>query len=184
MKVIIATVVAFGFLGGLIGSQTHAADLGKPAAPATFEQILAMRDKQPLTGCYAETSVAGTYLRAGDRNAQGGIGGGCDIIVSGITMGTGIRADWGDVTTGSVFAKLGIAVNANLALYGIAELRSLDWKIKDSGQLQLGAGVETSLSIISPSLSAFLEGTTSVSKFGPTATKDDVLIRLGARVRF
>lgn len=140
------------------------------------------QDLTALNGCYLESSVAGTFLAAGDRQSQGSIGAGCDVAAGMVTIGGGIRADWGDWTSGSLFGKAGLFVNPNLALYGLGEWRVRDWRIKDAGQLQLGAGVETTAFF--NGISAFAEATTSVAKFGPSAARDDVLIRLGARYRF
>lgn len=162
------------------GCPAKSADLGGP--PATFEQILAVRAQPALRGCYVESGIAGTFLKAGPRQAQGSIGGGCDITAGLLTVGAGIRADWGDWTAGSLFAKAGLFVNPNMALYGLGEWRVRDWKVKDAGQLQLGAGVETT--VFFSGLSAYAETTASVAKFGPAASRDDVLVRLGARYRF
>ena len=155
------------------------ADLAKPATPKQIAEL----PLPSMQGCYVEASAAGTFLRAGNRDAIGGIGGGCDAILSGILLGGGLRADFGDATAGSVFAKLGVMVNSSLALYGLAEWKVPDWKIKDAGQASIGAGLETRIQWVD-GLSLFAEGTTSVSKSGPNTTTDDVQVRLGARRRF
>lgn len=157
------------------------ADKGKPA---TFQDIIALQDPRP-TRCYVETSVAGTFLRA-DRQASAGIGGGCDVTLANMVIGAGIRGDWADGkgnAAGSIFAKLGISINNGAVVYGLAEWKIPEWKVKDAGQLGIGGGAELSLSIINPNLSVFGEGVFAASKFG-LATKDDVTTRLGLRYRF
>jgi len=153
-------------------------------APATFQDIIALKAASPAR-CYVETSVAGTFLRA-DRQSNLGIGGGCDLTLANMVIGGGLRGDWKDgagTAAGSIFAKLGISINNGAVVYGLAEWKVPEWKIKDAGQLGLGAGAELSLSIINPNLSVFSEGTWAASKFG-TATKDDVNARVGLRYKF
>lgn len=160
-----------------------AADLNKP--DATFEDILRMRGvTSPLSGCFVETSVAGTFLREGSRDAQAGIGGGCDTKLGNAIVGAGIRADFMDLKSGSLFGKLGFLVNPSTSIYALASWSVPDWEIKNAGQLNLGAGSEMSIANLVPNTSLFVEGTTSVSKFGPAASRDDVSVRLGARYRF
>lgn len=157
----------------------QAADKGKPA---TLEQLISAPGN-PLAGCYVETSIAGTFLRS-DREAQAGIGGGCDAILANLVIGGGIRADMADWrNTGSIFAKLGIKINNGATIYGLAEWKVPEWKVKDAGQLALGAGSELQLQLINPNLSIYAEGTFAATKFG-TATKDDIATRLGLRYRF
>lgn len=166
----------------LVALPVQAADLGKPATLADIQSL----PPPSLARCYAETSVTGTFLRT-DRVASYGIGGGCDATLANLVIGGGLRGDWTDgagIAVGSVFAKLGIAINNGATLYGLAEWKVPDWKIKDAGQLALGAGGELSLSIINPNLSLFAEGTVGAAKFGATATKDDVNTRLGLRYRW
>lgn len=156
----------------------HAADKGQPA---TFEDIIALRDR-PVS-CYVETSVAGTFLRD-TREAQAGIGGGCDVKAANLILGAGIRADFADWrNAGSLFAKLGVALNAGAIVYGLAEWKMPDWKPQDAGQLAIGAGGEVKLELLSPSLWLFSEGTFSATKWGQ-ATKDDVTGRVGLRFKF
>ena len=52
------------------------------------------------------------------------------------------------------------------------------------GQLALGAGTEIKLELINPNLWIFTEGTIAATKFGPTATKDDIAARTGLRFKF
>lgn len=164
-----------------LATVAHAADKGGP--PATLEEIIALR-QSPLSGCYAETSVAGLFLAQGDRKAAGSIGLGCDARLDRVVIGGGFRADMGDstATAGSAYLKLGLALNPHLHLYGLGAWVVPDWKIRDVGQLHLGAGVETS--VLWNGVSAFVEGTTAVSKFGAAASRDDIVMRLGARYRF
>lgn len=140
------------------------------------------QDMPSLKGCYVETSVAGTFLAAGPREGQLGAGLGCDTRIDLIVLGGGIRGDFGDFKSGSAYAKLGFALNPHLHLYGLGEWKVPDWKIRSAGQLHIGAGVETS--VLFNGVSAFLEGTTSLAKFGPAAANEDIAIRLGARYRF
>lgn len=154
------------------------------AALALIATPAQAQDLQALKGCYAETSVAGTFLASGPREATGGIGGGCDVALGKATLGAGIRADWLDLTSGSLFGKLGIAINPHASVYALAVWSVPDWKLTKAGQLQLGAGAELSLASLVPNTSAFVEATSAVSKFGPLATRDDVIVRLGLRYRF
>lgn len=166
----------------LLSTSALAADKG---VPATLDEIIALKTANP-TRCYVETSLAGTFLRA-DRIASYGIGGGCDVTLANLVMGGGMRGDWTDGAgnaAGSIFAKLGVALNSATVVYGLAEWKVPDWKVKDAGQLALGGGAELGLSIINPALSLFAEGTVVATKFGSTATKDDVNTRLGLRYRF
>lgn len=148
------------------------------AAPAHADEM------PSLKGCFAETSVAGTFLAAGSRDAQAGVGGGCDTIIGNMIVGAGVRADFMDFKSGSLFGKFGVMLNPLASVYALAAWSVPDWKIKQAGQLQLGAGAELSITSLLPSTSVFVEAATSISKFGPAATKDDVIVRLGARYRF
>jgi len=159
----------------------QAADKG---SPATLEDIIALRNPS-LGRCYVETSVAGTFLRA-DREAGIGIGGGCDMTLANLVIGSGIRGDWKDGAgnaVGSIFAKLGVMINNGATIYGLAEWKVPEWKVKDAGQLALGGGAELSLAIINPKLSIFSEATYAATKWG-TATKDDANVRMGLRYKF
>lgn len=171
-KLLIAAVLA-------LAPAAHAADKG---APATLEQIMSLPDKRTVS-CYLETSVAGTFLRD-DREASAGIGGGCDVAVASILIGGGIRADFADWRdAGSIFAKIGLALNAGSIIYGLAEWKVPDWRPQDAGQLAVGGGLEVKLEPINPSLWLFGEGTYAAETWGQT-TADDVTGRLGVRWKF
>ncbi len=181
MRKVLYSIAAFLFAGLCTTWVAKAADKG---APATLEQIMALKDPSKST-CYLEASVAGTALKSAPREAQGGIGGGCDAVLANLLIGGGIRADWADWrNAGSIFAKMGVMLNSGAAIYGIAEWKVPEWKIKDAGQLALGAGAELKLELINPNFWIFGEGTVAASKFGPLATKDDVTARIGARYKF
>lgn len=136
-----------------------------------------------LKGCWVETSVAGTFLRTGPREATGSIGGGCDLTLDKLVVGAGIRADFGDdIKAGALFGKLGLAINPSTHVYALVSWNVPDWKVKDAGQLHLGLGAETQFML--KGFSLFSEATTAVSKFGPAATRDDIQVRVGARYRF
>lgn len=174
-------LVFTAILLALSGCRSEAADKG---APATFEEVLALKTASPAR-CYVETSVVGTFLRA-DRQASAGIGGVCDVTLANMVIGGGIRGDWRDgagVAAGSVFAKLGLSINNGAVIYGLAEWKIPEWKIKDAGQLAIGGGAELSLSIINPNLSIFSEATYAATKWG-TATRDDANVRAGLRYKF
>lgn len=175
-KLLIAAVLA-------LSVPAHAADKNGP--PATLDQILALESlKRPMT-CNVELSAAGTFLKAGPREASGGFGGGCDVIAANLLIGAGLRADFADWrNSGSLFAKIGLVLNSGAHLYGLAEWKVPEWKVKDAGQLHLGAGGELKLEIVNPNLWIFTEGTIAATKFGPLATKDDIVVRTGARYRF
>jgi len=177
MQKVIAATAAFLALG----ATALAADKGGP--PATLAQIQAMPPVTTLTRCYVETSLVGTFLAAGDRTAQGSVGGGCDLTAGGISLGALGRVDFGDATTGSIAAKLGYAINPHLTAYGLAEWRVPEIKINRSGSLFLGGGLETAIAVVN-GLSVFGEASISAAKFGSAATKDDVSTRAGLRYRF
>lgn len=168
-------------IAALIAAPALAADKGKPAA--SLDDLLKPANPNS-TACYVETSVTGVFLRS-DRQAQGGAGLGCDAKLYNLLIGGGMRADWSDWRdTGSVFARVGMYVNSGVALYGLAEWKVPAWKIRDAGQLALGAGTEIKLELINPNLWIFTEGTIAATKFGPTATKDDIAARTGLRLKF
>lgn len=185
MKTLTAAALASAtacFIGGLYAAITpaKAADKGAPATPA---QIQALPSPQATT-CYVETSAAGTFLRD-TREAQAGIGGGCDAKLANLILGGGTRADLADWrNTGSVFAKLGVALNAGVTLYGLAEWKVPEWKIKDAGQLMLGGGTEVKLELVNPNLWLFAEGSFAAAKFGSAIAKDELSTRLGLRLKF
>lgn len=157
----------------------NAADKG---TPATLDQIMALPDRKAVI-CYIETSVAGTFLRT-DREASAGIGGGCDAHVANLIIGAGIRADFSDWRdAGSIYARLGVALNAGAIIYGVAEWRVPDWNPRDAGELAIGGGVELKLEPINPNLWLFSEGTYAAETWGKAAA-DDVTGRLGFRWKF
>jgi hypothetical protein len=179
LKVLAGTAAAFITLG-LTAYGSMAADLGKPA---TLDQILALPDRKAST-CYVEASAAGTYMQS-SREAQAGIGGGCDAILANLVIGGGIRADFADWrNAGSVFAKIGLVINSGAHIYGLAEWKVPEWKPSAAGQLMLGVGSEIKVEIINPNLWLFGEFSAAASKFGPAVAKDDVGVRIGARYRF
>jgi len=164
-----------------LSTSAIAADKGKPSA--SLDELLKPANPNS-TACYVETSVTGVFLRS-DRQAQGGAGLGCDAKLYNMLIGGGLRADFADWrNTGSVFAKVGFYLNSATALYGLAEWKVPEWKVRDAGQLALGAGAELKLEIVNPQLWLFLEGTADATKFGATATKDDVTARTGIRFKF
>lgn len=165
----------------LLASGALAADKGAPHA--TLDQML-LAPSQNRATCFVETSAAGVFLRD-NREAQGGAGVGCDAKLYQLLIGGGVRADFSDWrNTGSIFARLGVYLNNGAVAYGIAEWKVPEWKVKDAGQLAIGAGAELKLDIINPGLWAFVEGTADATKFGAPATKDDVTTRLGLRLKF
>jgi len=184
-KVIVAaaTAAAFTFLGAAI-SGSMAADKGGPASEATLDQLIAgLPPAEGLTGCYLEINAAGNFLAIGDRKATGGLGAGCDMrLAKAISWGMGFRADFGEVKSGSAQLKLGLDINSGLKVYPFLAWRWVDWAAFDVGQLYAGAGAEASL--LDSKTSAFVEGSTAVSKAGPNMTKDDITIRFGIRQRF
>ncbi|MGE0629773.1 MAG: hypothetical protein AB7O43_18365 [Hyphomicrobiaceae bacterium] len=170
---------AFLFLFGII-MQAAPADLEKPA---TLDQIIAMAPSPAgLNACYIEASAAGNFLTVGERKATGGVGAGCDWpLMKAISAGLGLRANFGEIQSGSAQLRVGLDVNPSLKLYPFLEWNWSDWQAWDVGQLYVGGGAETSLGT-SP-VSVFVEGSTAVSKAGPGVTRDDVVIRLGGRIR-
>jgi len=165
----------------LLASGALAADKGGKVA--TLDDLL--RDRSPnYTTCFVETSATGVFLRD-DRQVQGGAGVGCDARLYNLLVGGGLRADFADFrNTGSIFARIGIFINNGAVVYGLAEWKVPEWQPRDAGQLALGAGAELKLDIIAPGLWAFAEGTADATKFGSTATKDDVTARVGLRYKF
>lgn len=175
-SIAIATIVLASCWGIIL---TKAADNGGP--PATLEQILAMPPPS-LGGCFVETSATGTFLAVGNRMAAGGFGFGCDTRQGLAVVGAGFRGDFmAGGTAGSAYGKIGLALNPHLHAYGLLAWVAPDWKLRNVGQLHVGAGVETS--VLFNGLSGFAEGTTAVSSIG-ASEKNDVLIRLGLRYRF
>lgn len=167
-------------IAALIAVPALAADKGKIA---TLDDLIEKKSPN-YTTCFVETSAAGVFLREA-REAQGGAGVGCDAKLYNLLIGGGVRADFSDWrNTGSIFAKIGVFINNGAAVYGLAEWKVPEWKVKDAGQLALGAGAELKLDIINPGLWAFVEGTADATKFGSTATKDDITTRLGLRFKF
>jgi hypothetical protein len=157
----------------------YAADKGPPAS---LDQIMSLPDRKAVS-CYLETSVAGIFLRT-DREASAGIGGGCDAHVANLIIGAGIRADFADWRdAGSIYARLGLALNAGAIIYGVAEWRMPDWRPQDIGQLAIGGGVELKLEPINPNLWLFSEGTYAAETWGK-APADDITGRIGLRFKF
>lgn len=157
-----------------------AADKGAP--PATLDQLLAMEPFKRPVACYVEASATGVSLRD-NREAQGGIGGGCDVTLAKLVLGAGIRADFADWRNqGSVFMKFGVAVNGSTTAYFIGEWKVPEWKIDKAGQMMIGGGADTRLSIINDRLRVFGELTTEASKFGALADKHEWAGRIGFKL--
>jgi hypothetical protein len=139
---------------------------------------------QGLSRCYVEAGLAGTFLAAGDRHAQGSVGGGCDLTLSrDLFVGANLKADLGDSSAAVVSGRIGYNLNQHLALYGLAGWATPEFKFdRKSGQFIVGAGAETAVGAIR-GLSLFAEATTAAAKVG-AATTDDVTTRAGLRWRF
>lgn len=163
-------------------SPAAAADKGSP--PATLEQIINAPAPKALSGCYAEAGLQGTFLAQGDRLANGALGFGCDAKLGLGIIGGGFRAFFGESEGrgGSLYGKLGFALNPHVGLYGLVDWRIKDWKARDLGQLALGAGLETTL--FRDGVSGFIEASTPIAKWGTGVTKDDVITMVGLRYRF
>jgi len=175
-------IVAGALALALTACRSEAADLNKPK-DLTPEQIMALPDPSKAT-CYVETSVAGTFLR-NTREAQAGVGGGCDVRSSNIIMGAGVRADLADWrNTGTLFLKFGLAVNAAANLYSTVGAKFDDWKVGKTGQFMIGGGAEMKLEFLSPQLWGFAEAEFVASKWGSGITDSDVVTRLGGRWKF
>jgi hypothetical protein len=170
-----------GIALALIASHAHSADKGGPHA--TLEQILTAKPSA-LSGCYVEAGIAGTFLAAGDRTANGAFGAGCQVRLDRAFLGANIRGFFGEAETrgGSLGARLGFALNPNVDLYGLVDWRSQDFKLGSTGQLYAGAGLETTLFV--NGLSGFVEASTAVSKWGAGTSRDDVATIIGLRWRF
>lgn len=163
-----------------MATAAHAADKG---VPATLDQILAMPDRKAST-CHVEVSAAGVALR-NDREAQFGAGVGCDAILANLLIGGGFRGDFADWrNTASIYAKIGLAINNGARVYGLAEWKVPELKIKEAGQLAVGAGAELKLEFINKNFWLFGESTVAATKFGALATKDDWTNRIGVRLGF
>lgn len=173
-------VAAFAALA-VFTTPAPAADKGGPP-PATLEQIIAA-SPSALRGCYVEAGLAGTFLAAGDRTANGALGGGCNIKVDRAFLGANIRGYFGESETkgGSLGARLGFSLNPNVDLYGLLDWRAPDFKLGSIGQFYVGGGLETT--VFKDGLSAFAEASFAVSKWG-AASKDDVATIIGLRWRF
>lgn len=137
-----------------------------------------------LTRCYVEAGLAGTFLAAGDRHAQGSVGGGCDLTLSrDIFVGAAFRADLGDSSAAVFSGRIGYNLNPHLAVYGLAGWATPEFKFdRSAGQFVVGAGAETSVGAIK-GLFFFGEATTAAAKVG-AATTDDLTTRAGLRWRF
>lgn len=163
---------------GIVSALTAGAALCLGAAVAKAVELPKLA---PLTGCYADVSTAGTFAKAGDREATGAIGGGCTIASLGVVIvGAGARADFGDVKSGAFYGRAGIKINPHADIYGLAEWRMPDWHVRTQGQLALGGGAEISLGF-KDNLSAFVEGTTTAARIMGPVTTDDVTVRVGLR---
>lgn len=173
------TIIGIGLALALTVGAVRAADLGQPVIVPPGAAV-----SHPLQGCFLELSATGQFLEAGDREATGSVGLGCDFPLGyNLMAGAGARAEIGeDIHSGSVHARLGVMLNSNLMVYGLAEWRARDIKFGDNGALYIGAGAETT--IVIDRLSAFVEASTTVSEFGPATELDDMQIRIGARYRF
>lgn len=168
MRKTLLSVLAFGLLS-FLPAQSWAQSSASP--PPT---------SKPINGCYGEASTAGAFLSDGDRQSFGSLGAGCAVRAQGVMLvGVGTRANFGDELLGSVYARVGIDINAHLVAYGLLELNSKDFKVLDTRALALGGGLETNL--FSDNLTGFVESTTSVSTLGPSVSKDDVSVRVGIR---
>ena len=99
--------------------------------------------------------------------------------LSGFLTGAGIRSDWGDFTAGVMYARAGILINPNLAIYTNLLWKVPDWKAAKTGTLAVGGGLETTL--FRPELSGFVEGDIGVNKWGAAASRDDITVRGGLR---
>ncbi len=158
----------------------QAADKGKPA---TLDQIMAMPNKQAST-CHIEASATGVFLRD-DREAQFGAGAGCDAILANLLIGAGFRADFADWrNTGSIFAKIGLVINSGANIYGWAEYKVKDLKLKDSGQAIIGLGTELKLEFVHQNFWIFTEAGAAASKFGGAFPRDELTARTGFRIKF
>lgn len=176
-------IAAFaGMVLALIATPATAADKGGP--PATLEQLLTAPAPSALRGCYVEAGLAGTFLAAGDRTANGALGAGCQIRIDRAFLGANIRGFFGEEETrgGSLGARLGFALNPNVDLYGLLDWRAADFKLGTAGQLYVGAGLETTIFL--DGLSGFVEASTAVSKWGANTSRDDVATIIGLRWRF
>lgn len=158
-----------------------AADLDKPA---TLDEIIAMVPSPAgLNNCFIEASAAGNFLTVGERKATGAVGAGCDWpLMKAISAGLGLRANFGEMQSGSAQFRLGLDVNPGLKIYPFLSWDWSNWQAWDVGQLYVGGGAETSLG--TSNMSVFVEGSTAVSKAGTEVTRDDVVIRGGLRYRF
>lgn len=137
-----------------------------------------------LSRCYVEAGVAGTFLAAGDRHAQGSVGGGCDLTLSrDLFVGAGIRADLGDSSAAVISGRIGLNINPHLAVYGLAGWSAPEFQFdRHAGQFLIGAGAETAVGAVR-GLSVFSEATVAAAKVG-SSTTDDIGVRAGVRWRF
>ena len=171
-----ATALTLGAL-----ATSRAADLGAPVVMAAPGAQAA----HPLAGCYGEISASGQFLTP-DRVATGAVGFGCDIVKLGLLQyGLAARYDIAEDSTinaGSIIARAGFLLNPHVSLYPLIEWRVRDFKFASNGSAYLGVGLETT--VVTDSLSAFVEGSTAVSKFGAEAfSRDDIQVRVGLRWR-
>ena len=152
------------------------ADLSAPKLPKVEEA----KPVNPLAGCFGEISGAGQFLAQGDREARPALGVGCTMKAGILIVGGGARYEIGGTSNaGSLWGRVGIPINKELATYALAEWRSPNMALASTGQLYLGAGIETNL--FSDNITGFVEGSNAVGTLGRT-TRDDVLVRAGIRV--
>lgn len=178
MRKTIALAALALFFNGVVNNSARAADLGKPA---TLDEIIALPAAgTALSGCFGEASAAGAFLAEGARQATGSIGAGCTVKAGPFIYGGGIRANWGDFTSGDGWIRAGVLINPNLALYIPLVWSMPDWKAARTGSLSSGLGLETTIG--RSDMSTFIEGTYAASKWGREATRDDFAIRGGFRI--
>ena len=104
----------------------------------------------------------------------------CSSDLSLAIVGGGFRQEFGNpINAGELYGRLGLKINPHVDLYGLAMWKTPNWSLMNTGSLYTGAGVETNL--FSDRVSLFAEGAVAVSKIGASATKDDVLTRVGIR---
>lgn len=155
-----------------------------PMLAAALATIAAPASATTLSRCYVEAGVAGTFLSAGDRHAQGSVGGGCDLTLNQhLFIGAAIRADLGDSSAAIISGRIGYNLNPHLALYGLAGWAAQEFKFdRSAGQFLVGAGAETAVGAVR-GLSLFGEATIAAAKVG-SSTTDDIGVRAGFRWRF
>lgn len=177
MRKLLLTMICAVAAGSCAG-WAHAADLSAPKA--------AVEEPEPtkrsgFTGCFVEASGSGNFAKAGDRQAVGGVGAGCDYALRGFVVGALARFDFNADTAAEIAGRAGLMLNPSVLAYGLAAWRFNDVAKYQDGQLLLGAGLETYIPIDRATL--FVEGTTSAAKAGAAST-EDITVRGGLRYRF